>query len=100
MKAITDGALKHVEPLAAHIGSRPIAREGIYVPDRDRRASNHYIFHSIGTLNIVFTNGGIRDLYHTQSDTFAWINGQKQAESTPLALNLIKGLDTKDLSWN
>jgi aminopeptidase YwaD len=63
-------------------------------------ASDHYIFYSHGTPSIAFTSKGIRDIYHTPSDTFEWISGEKLAEATQLALDLIDVLDNKDLSWS
>ena len=63
-------------------------------------ASDHYIFYSHGTPSIAFTSKGIRDIYHTPSDTFEWISGEKLAEATQLALDLIEVLDNMDLSWS
>jgi len=63
-------------------------------------ASDHYIFYSHGTPSIAFTSKGIRDIYHTPSDTFEWISGEKLAEATQLALDLIEVLDNKELSWS
>ena len=63
-------------------------------------ASDHYIFYSNGTPSIAFSSKGIRDIYHTSSDTFEWISGQKLAEVVQLALDLIEALDNKDLSWS
>jgi aminopeptidase YwaD len=63
-------------------------------------ASDHYIFYSNGTPSIAFTSKGIRDMYHTLSDTFEWISGEKLAEAVQLALDLIEALDDKDLSWS
>jgi aminopeptidase YwaD len=62
-------------------------------------ASDHYIFYSNGTPSIAFTSKGIRDIYHTLSDTFEWISGEKLMEAVQLALDLIDVLDAKDLSW-
>ncbi|HZJ23713.1 MAG TPA: M28 family peptidase, partial [Anaerolineales bacterium] len=63
-------------------------------------ASDHYIFYSHGTPSIAFTSKGIRDIYHTPSDTFEWISGEKLAEATQLALDLIEVLDNMDVSWS
>jgi aminopeptidase YwaD len=63
-------------------------------------ASDHYIFYSHGTPSIAFTSRGIRDIYHTLSDTFEWVSGEKLAEAARLGLDLIEGLDNKDLSWS
>jgi aminopeptidase YwaD len=63
-------------------------------------ASDHYIFYSHGTPSIAFTSKGIRDIYHTPSDTFEWISGEKLTEVTELALDLIKVLDNKTLLWS
>ena len=63
-------------------------------------ASDHYIFYSNGTPSIALTSKGIRDIYHTLSDTFEWISGEKLAEATQLVLNLFEVLDDKDLSWS
>ena len=63
-------------------------------------ASDHYIFYSNGTPSLAFSSKGIRDIYHTLSDTFEWISGGKLAEAVQLALDLIEVLDDKDLSWS
>lgn len=63
-------------------------------------ASDHYIFYSNGTPSIAFSSKGIRDIYHTFSDTFEWISGEKLAEVVRLALDLIEVLNEKDLSWS
>jgi len=63
-------------------------------------ASDHYIFYSNGTPSIALTNQGIRDIYHTLSDTFDWISGQKLAETCQLVLDLMEELDHQDLSWS
>jgi Iap family predicted aminopeptidase len=63
-------------------------------------ASDHYIFYSNGTPSIAFTNKGIRDIYHTLSDTFEWISSEKLAEAAQFGLDLIEVMDQKDLSWS
>lgn len=63
-------------------------------------ASDHYIFYSHGTPCLAFTGKGIRDIYHTLSDTFEWISGEKLQETIQLILELIDELDRKDLSWS
>jgi len=63
-------------------------------------ASDHYIFYSNGVPSIALTSKGIRDLYHTSSDTFEWISGEKLTEAIQLGLDLIEVLDDKDLSWS
>jgi aminopeptidase YwaD len=63
-------------------------------------ASDHYIFYSNGVPSLAFTSKGIRDIYHTFSDTFEWISGEKLTETVRLALDLIEVLDNKDLSWS
>jgi len=63
-------------------------------------ASDHYIFYSHGTPSIALTSKGIRDVYHTTSDTFEWISGEKLAEAAQLVLDLLEVLDDKDLSWS
>jgi Iap family predicted aminopeptidase len=63
-------------------------------------ASDHYIFYSNGVPSLAVTSKGIRDIYHTFSDTFEWISGEKLAETVHLALDLIEVLDNKDLSWS
>jgi aminopeptidase YwaD len=63
-------------------------------------ASDHYIFYSHGTPSIAFGSTGIRDLYHTASDTFEWISGEKLGEVLGLAQALVEELDIKDLSWS
>lgn len=62
-------------------------------------ASDHYIFYSHGAPSIALTSKGLRDVYHTFSDTFEWISGEKLAESVQLALDLFEDLDNKNLSW-
>jgi hypothetical protein len=63
-------------------------------------ASDHYIFYSNGVPSLAFTSKGIRDIYHTFSDTFEWISAEKLAETVRLALDLIEVLDTKDRLWS
>jgi Zn-dependent M28 family amino/carboxypeptidase len=63
-------------------------------------ASDHYIFYSNGVPSIALTSRGIRDIYHTSSDTFEWISAQKLAESLQLVLDLVDVLDSKNLSWS
>jgi hypothetical protein len=63
-------------------------------------ASDHYIFYSNGTPSIALTSKGIRDIFHTLSDTFDWISGEKLAETTHLVLDLFDELDSQDLSWS
>ncbi|HJR80307.1 MAG TPA: M28 family peptidase [Anaerolineales bacterium] len=63
-------------------------------------ASDHYIFYSNGTPSIALTSKGIRDIYHTLSDTFEWISGAKLAGVVQLVLDLIEELDNKDLAWS
>lgn len=63
-------------------------------------ASDHYIFYSNGTPSLAFSSKGIRDVYHTSSDTYEWISGEKLAEVVRLALDLVNVLDNKDLSWS
>jgi aminopeptidase YwaD len=62
-------------------------------------ASDHYIFYSHGTPSIAFTSKGIRDIYHTMSDTFEWISGEKLAEAAQFGLDLVEVLDKKERSW-
>ena len=63
-------------------------------------ASDHYIFYSNGTPSIAFTSNGIRDVYHTLSDHFEWISGEKLAEVIRFILDLIAVLDDKDVAWS
>ena len=63
-------------------------------------ASDHYIFYSNGVPSIALTSKGIRDIYHTSSDTFEWISGEKLAEATQFVLDLIELLDAKDPFWS
>jgi aminopeptidase YwaD len=63
-------------------------------------ASDHYIFYSNGTPSIALTSKGIRDIYHTYSDTFEWISGEKLVEAAQLVLDLVEVLDDKDVSWS
>jgi len=62
-------------------------------------ASDHYIFYSNGTPSIAFGSRGIRDLYHTASDTFEWISGQRLAEVLEMAIQLVESLDEQDPKW-
>jgi aminopeptidase YwaD len=63
-------------------------------------ASDHYIFYSNGAPSIALTSKGIRDIYHTLSDTLEWISQDKLAESVQLVLDLLEVLDVKDPSWS
>jgi len=63
-------------------------------------ASDHYIFYSNGVPSLALTSKGLRDVYHTFSDTFEWISGEKLAESVRLVLDLIEVLDNQELSWS
>ena len=63
-------------------------------------ASDHYIFYSNGVPSVALTSRGLRDAYHTFSDTFEWISGEKLAESVRLVLDLIEVLDNQELSWS
>jgi aminopeptidase-like protein len=46
------------------------------------------------------TSKGIRDIYHTSSDTFEWISGEKLAETIQFVLELFEELDKKNLLWS
>lgn len=63
-------------------------------------ASDHYIFYSNGVPSVALTSKGLRDAFHTFSDTFEWISGEKLAESVQLVLDLMEALDQEDLSWS
>lgn len=63
-------------------------------------ASDHYIFYSNAAPSIALTSKGIRDIYHTSSDTLEWISGEKLAEVIQLVLDLIEELENKDLAWS
>ena len=63
-------------------------------------ASDHYIFYSNGTPSIALTSKGIRDIYHTLSDSFEWISGEKLAETIQFVLDLFQELDKKNLLWS
>jgi aminopeptidase YwaD len=63
-------------------------------------ASDHYIFYSHGTPSLALTSKGIRDVYHTQSDTIEWISAEKLAESIQLVLDVFEDLDKKGSSWS
>jgi aminopeptidase YwaD len=63
-------------------------------------ASDHYIFYSNGTPSIALTSKGIRDVFHTSSDTFEWISGEKLVEAVRLVLDLTEALDSQDPSWS
>jgi aminopeptidase YwaD len=62
-------------------------------------SSDHYIFYSNGVPSIALTSRGIRDIYHTFSDTFEWISGGKLAEAAQLVLDLFELLNDRDPSW-
>ncbi len=62
-------------------------------------ASDHYIFYSNGVPSIALTSKGIKDIFHTMSDTIEWISAEKLAEAVQLTLDLVKALDDKELSW-
>ena len=63
-------------------------------------ASDHYIFYSNGVPSIALTSKGIRDIFHTLTDTLDWISGDKLAEVVQLVLDVFEDLDKKDLSWS
>ena len=63
-------------------------------------ASDHYIFYSNGVPSIALTSKGVRDIFHTPTDTIDWISGDKLAESIHLVLDVFEDLDKKDLSWS
>ena len=62
-------------------------------------ASDHYIFYSNGAPSVALTSRGVKDIFHTMSDTIEWISGNKLAEAVHLVLDLVDDLDNKDLSW-
>ena len=62
-------------------------------------ASDHYIFYSNGAPSIALTSMGIKDIFHTLSDTIEWISAEKLAEAVQLTLDLVEALDDKELSW-
>ena len=63
-------------------------------------ASDHYIFYSNGVPSIALTSKGVRDIFHTLTDTIDWISGDKLAESVQLVLDVFEDLDEKDPSWS
>lgn len=63
-------------------------------------SSDHYIFYSNGAPSIALTSKGVRDVYHTLSDTIEWISGDKLMETVQLVLDLVEVLDHKDRSWS
>jgi aminopeptidase YwaD len=63
-------------------------------------ASDHYIFYSNGVPSIALTSKGVRDIFHTLTDTIDWISGDKLAESVQLVLDVFEDLDKKDPSWS
>lgn len=63
-------------------------------------ASDHYIFYSHGAPSLAFTNKGVKDIFHTLSDTFEWISAEKLAETLQFILDLLGVLDSKDGSWS
>jgi aminopeptidase YwaD len=63
-------------------------------------SSDHYIFYSNGTPSLAFTSKGIRDVYHTPSDTFEWISSAKLEEVLRLAGELVVAIDGKDRVWS
>lgn len=62
-------------------------------------ASDHYIFYSNGVPSVAFTSKGIRDIFHTFSDTIEWISADKLGEAVQLVLELFEVLDHKDRLW-
>lgn len=62
-------------------------------------ASDHYIFYSNGVPSIALTSKGIKDIFHTLSDTIDWISAEKLVEAVQLVLDLFAVLDKKDVSW-
>ena len=62
-------------------------------------ASDHYIFYSNGAPSIALTSKGIKDIYHTLSDTIEWISPQKLEEAVQLTLDLVEALDNKNVAW-
>jgi aminopeptidase YwaD len=62
-------------------------------------ASDHYIFYSNGVPSIALTSKGIKDIFHTLSDTMEWISAEKLSEAVQLTLDLVEALDEKELSW-
>jgi len=62
-------------------------------------ASDHYIFYSNGVPSVALTSRGIKDIFHTLSDTIEWISAEKLAEAVQLTLDLVEALDDKELSW-
>ncbi len=62
-------------------------------------ASDHYIFYSNGVPSVALTSRGIRDIFHTLSDTIEWISADKLSEAVQLALEIFEELDHKDRSW-
>jgi aminopeptidase YwaD len=62
-------------------------------------ASDHYIFYSHGVPSIALTSKGIKDIFHTLSDTIEWISAEKLAEAVQLTQDLVEALDHKELSW-
>ena len=93
MKTIGDQALAHVEHLA--VGRYP----GV-IKVESWPVSDHYVFYSHGVPSIALTSRGIRDIYHTLSDTIEWITSERLAEATRLVLDLFKELDDKDGLWS
>ncbi|MDQ2690438.1 MAG: M28 family metallopeptidase [Chloroflexota bacterium] len=63
-------------------------------------ASDHYIFYSNGVPSVALTSKGIRDIFHTFSDTIEWISADKLGEAVRLVLGLFEVLDHKDRSWS
>ena len=49
--------------------------------------------------SLALTSKGIRDIYHTMSDTMEWISGGKLAETVQFVLDLLDVLDNQDRSW-
>ena len=63
-------------------------------------ASDHYIFYSNGVPSVALTSKGVRDIFHTLTDTIDWISGAKLDESVQLVLDVFEDLDKKDPSWS
>lgn len=62
-------------------------------------SSDHYIFYSNGVPSVALTSKGLRDAFHTMSDTIEWISGAKLAETVGFIMDLVSELDRRDRLW-
>jgi aminopeptidase YwaD len=62
-------------------------------------SSDHYIFYSNGVPSVALTSKGLRDAFHTMSDTIEWISDAKLTETVRFVVELVDELDRRDRLW-